>query len=152
MHPTAQSLLLFARFFQFCLLWPWPLTSKINRVHPLIIGNICAKFDQINSKSDLCWVHKIISFYPLTSIVTSKINMVYPLVMVNMSARFDEDVQRGLVSIVLTKVKPWRTDRQQRYNIPCATPCAGITNFHWISRQNTPCNLCQGHKMLKGFW
>ena len=30
-----------------CVLWPLPLTSKINRVHPLIMANIFnAKFDE----------------------------------------------------------------------------------------------------------
>ena len=33
-------------YFHICPLWPWPLTSKINRVHPLIILNMFAKFDK----------------------------------------------------------------------------------------------------------
>ena len=33
-------------YFHLCQLWPWPLTSKINRVHPLVIVNMYAKFDE----------------------------------------------------------------------------------------------------------
>ena len=33
-------------FFSTCPLWPWPLTSKINRVHHLTMVNISARFDE----------------------------------------------------------------------------------------------------------
>ena len=36
----------FTAYFHTCPLWPWPLTSKINRVHPLTIVNITANFDE----------------------------------------------------------------------------------------------------------
>ena len=36
----------FTAYFHTCPLWPWPLTSKINRVHPLTRVNISAKFDE----------------------------------------------------------------------------------------------------------
>ena len=29
-----------------CLLWPWPLTLKINMDHPLIMTKVCGKFDK----------------------------------------------------------------------------------------------------------
>ena len=35
----------FTAYFHTCPLWPWPLTSKMNRVHPLTMINISAKFD-----------------------------------------------------------------------------------------------------------
>ena len=28
-----------------CVLWPWPLTSKINMVHPLTMAYLYAKYD-----------------------------------------------------------------------------------------------------------
>ena len=38
--------IVFTRFFPYlCLLWPWPLTSKINKIYPLTLDNICAKLD-----------------------------------------------------------------------------------------------------------
>ena len=36
----------FTAYICTCPLWPWPLTSKINRVDPLNMVNISAKFDQ----------------------------------------------------------------------------------------------------------
>ena len=33
-------------YFNICLMWPWPLSPKINRVHPLVIVNMSAKFDE----------------------------------------------------------------------------------------------------------
>ena len=36
----------FTAYFNTCSLWPWPLTSKINRVHPCTKVNISAKFDE----------------------------------------------------------------------------------------------------------
>ena len=35
----------FTAYFHTCTLWPWPLTSKMNRVHPLTMINISAKLD-----------------------------------------------------------------------------------------------------------
>ena len=43
---TVQSLLCSQAYFHTCPLWPWPLTSKINRVHPLVMVNMSAKFDK----------------------------------------------------------------------------------------------------------
>ena len=36
----------FQAYFHICPLWPWPLTFKINRVHPLTIVNMFAKSDK----------------------------------------------------------------------------------------------------------
>ena len=36
----------FTAYFHTCPLWPWRLTSKINRVHPLTMVNISAKFEE----------------------------------------------------------------------------------------------------------
>ena len=36
----------FTAYCHTCPLWPWPLTSKINRVHPLTKVHISAKFDE----------------------------------------------------------------------------------------------------------
>ena len=43
---TVKSLLCSQAYFHRCPLWPWPLTSKINRVHPLIMVNMSSKFDK----------------------------------------------------------------------------------------------------------
>ena len=43
---TVKSLLCSQAYFHRCPLWPWPLTSKINRVHPLIMLNMSSKFDK----------------------------------------------------------------------------------------------------------
>ena len=72
-------------YFHICPLWPWPLTFKINRVHPLTMPNMSAKP------------------WPLTF----KINRVHPLTMPNMSAKFDQEAHNGLVSIVFTSLFPY---------------------------------------------
>ena len=53
----------FTAYFHTCPLWPWPLTSKINRVYPLTMINISAKFDEE--------IHKLTftSLFPYMSIV-----------------------------------------------------------------------------------
>ena len=93
---TVKSLLCSQAYFHRCPVWPWPLTSKINRVHPLITVNMSCKFDDL---------------WPLTS----KINRVHPLITVNMSCKFDKEICNGLVSMVFTSVtikKVWLPDRQ----------------------------------------
>ena len=44
-HSGLVSILLTSLFFLY-LLWPWPLTSKINRVYSLTMINMSAKFDE----------------------------------------------------------------------------------------------------------
>ena len=58
----------FTAFFHTCPLWPWPLTSKINRVHPLTMVNIPAKFDKEIHNSLVSIVFT--SLFPYMSIVT----------------------------------------------------------------------------------
>ena len=48
-------------------MWPWPLTSKINRVHPLIMVSMSAKFDKEIHNSLVCIVFTSLFLY--TSIV-----------------------------------------------------------------------------------
>ena len=94
-----------------CPLWPWPLTSKINRVHPLTMVNMSAKFDK-EIRFSLHCVHKLISIYvhcdpwPLTYKINS-LNRVYPLTMANTSAKFDQEAHDSLVAIVFTSLFPF---------------------------------------------
>ena len=54
----------FTAYFHTCPLWPWPLTSKINRVHPLTMVNISAKVWKRNTQRfSLYCVHKLIFIY-----------------------------------------------------------------------------------------
>ena len=116
---TVKSLLCSQAYFHRCPLWLWPLTSKINRVHPLITVNMFTKSDKEIHNGCLYCVHKLISIdvqcdldlWPLTS----KINRVHPLITVNMSCKFDKEICNGLVSMVFTSVtikKVWLSDRQ----------------------------------------
>ena len=50
------DLLCFVHIRLFCLSWPWPL-PKINRVHPLVVENIFAKFNE-DANNDLV-SHKV---------------------------------------------------------------------------------------------
>ena len=45
---STQQLSLYCvhKLISICPLWPWPLTSKINRVYPLIMVNMSSKFDE----------------------------------------------------------------------------------------------------------
>ena len=46
-HNGLASIVFTSLFpYVYCDLDLWPLTSKINRVHPLIIVNMSAKFDE----------------------------------------------------------------------------------------------------------
>ena len=58
----------FTAYFHTCPLWPWPLTSKINRVHPCTKVNISAKFDEEIHNGLVSIV--FISLFPYMSIVT----------------------------------------------------------------------------------
>ena len=66
--------------------------------------------------------------------------------MVNMYAKFDKEICNGLVSIVFTRsthgrTEPrthGRTEPQQRYYIPTATRCAGITKSTFIIAAQSP--------------
>ena len=109
---SRRSLFAWRYSYFICLLWPWPLTSKINRVHPLTMANMSAKFDKVAHKCQpfgfFC-VHKLFSIYVYRDLdlwpLTSKINRVHPLIIVNMSAKFAEEAHNGLVSIAFTTGK-----------------------------------------------
>ena len=95
-----------------CDLDLWPVTSKINRVHPLIIVNMSAKFDEKAHNGSVFYrVHKLISIYVNSDLdlwpLTSKINRVHSLVIVNMSAKFDEEAHNGSLFIVFTSLFPY---------------------------------------------
>ena len=76
------------------------LTSKINRVHPLITGNICAKFDT-NTHVGSLYVHKVV--YSDLDPLSIKINRGDHLIMVSISFKFDDDVPNGSISITFTR-------------------------------------------------
>ena len=50
----------FTRFFYVCLLWPWPLTSKINRIHRT--SSSCQDFICL---PNLIKMHITVNFFPL---------------------------------------------------------------------------------------
>ena len=81
----------------------WPVTSKINRVHPLPIVNMSAKFDEEAQNGLVSIV--LTRLLPYMSIVTLtsdlQNNRVHPLTIAKMSARFDKEEHNGLVSIML---------------------------------------------------
>ena len=55
-------------YFHTCPLWPWPLTSKMKRIHPLTMINITAKFDAEIHNGLISFVFTSLSCY--MSIVT----------------------------------------------------------------------------------
>ena len=67
--------------------------------------------------------------------------------MVNMSAKFDKETCNGVVSIMFTRSMHGQTDGttepQQRYYIPNATRCAGI------SGDNEVCNIKVNTNVVK---
>ena len=58
----------FTAYYHACPLWPWPLTSKINRVHPLTMVNMSAKFYKEAHNGLVAIVFT--SLFPYMSIVT----------------------------------------------------------------------------------
>ena len=67
-HSTTWSLLCSQGYSHICPLWPLPLTFKIKRVHPLIMCNMCMKFDEntLNSFVSIMFTR----LFPYLSIVT----------------------------------------------------------------------------------
>ena len=76
MHTTVW---IYHVHFNICDYWPSPLTSKINRTHPVIMVNMSTKFDE-----DPHTVQSIIFtrlFAAMTIVtLTSKINRIHPLI------------------------------------------------------------------------
>ena len=67
-YTTVLSLSCSQAYFHICPLWPWPMTSKINRIYRLIMVNMSAKFDK-----EICnGVVSIVftSLFPYMSILT----------------------------------------------------------------------------------
>ena len=71
------------------------MTSKLNRIYPLNIVNMYAKFEedaQIGSAA-IVFTRLILCKSKVT--LASKINRIHPFTIVNMSAKFDEDAHNG---------------------------------------------------------
>ena len=66
-HKRSVSVV-FTSLIHICPLWPWPLTSKIKRVHPLIMVYMSAKVDQETHNGLVTIV--CTSLFPSISIVT----------------------------------------------------------------------------------
>ena len=120
-------------------MWPWPLTSKINRVHLLTMADMYAKFDEKAHNALVSILFTTLFRNMSIMTLTSKINMVHPLVIVNMSAKFDKHTQRFSFYHV-HRVKAWRThsrttEPQEHYNIPSARRCTEIIWLTW------PCKM-----------
>ena len=85
---------------------PWPLTLKINRVHPLPMGNICGRFavSMIITLSSMLFT-MILSLSPQWPWpLTLKINRVHPLPMGNICGRFDVSMMTALSSMLFTRI------------------------------------------------
>ena len=108
-HTMVYSLSCLPAYFHICLLRPWPLTSKINWVHPLTMANtmpsLMKKHTMVYSLSCLPAYFHICLLRPWP--LTSKIDWVHPLTMANMYAKFDEEAHNGLVFIVFTSLFPY---------------------------------------------
>ena len=91
-HSTTCLLSSSQCYLHICQLWPWPLTLKIKRVHPLIIGNTWTKFDENTLKLFISIMFAmLLSFSPFWSwLLNSKFDRAHPLIMVDVSAKFDE--------------------------------------------------------------
>ena len=93
-----------------CDLDLWPLTSKINRVHPLITVNMSCKFDK-----EIC---------------NGLVSMVF-------TSKFDKEIYNGLVSMVFTSVtikKVWLSDRQTHARTHRQTPDKVIPMCRYASQ------------------
>ena len=97
--------------YVYCDLELWPLTSKINRVHPPTMANMSAKFDE-EAHNGLVSI-LFTSLLPYMSVVTLNFDLWPPksigstLALANMSAKFNEEAHNGLVSIVFTSLFPY---------------------------------------------
>ena len=87
-----------------CELDRWPLTYKINRVHPQTMANMSAKFDEEAHNGLVSIMFTSLLPYKFIVTLTSKINRVRLLTMANTSAKFDEEAHNGLIPIVSTSL------------------------------------------------
>ena len=119
-----------------CDLDLWPLTSKINRNHPLTMANMSAKFDKEIDNGLVSIMFT--SLFPYVSTVTLTFNLWPPksigfilsswLTCLPSLTKKHATVQslscsQGPCPDAHTRT---RTEPQQRYYIPVATRCAGI--------------------------
>ena len=75
------------------------MTLKFNRVHPIIIGKICAQLDKNTLNRSISIVlSRLYSLLPILTL-TSKFNRVYPLLLENICAEFDN--QKSLTRLEL---------------------------------------------------
>ena len=101
------SLLCSLSEFHCCTLRPWPLTSEINMVHPLIIRNICAKFDQNTLSSLTSFVFtRLYSLLPIVTLI-SKIKMVHPFLLSNIRIKVHQNTLNSLIYIVFIRLFPY---------------------------------------------
>ena len=105
-YTTVKSLSCPKAYLHICTLWPCPLTFKNDRVHPLTMVYMHAKFDKEinNGLVSICsqaYFH-ICPLWPRT--LTPKINRVHPHTKTNTSAKFDQEAHNDLVAIVSTSL------------------------------------------------
>ena len=97
-------------WYRECQSWPWYLTPwpKINRVLPLIIHNLHAKFERDLAKTVVAIVctrsytqsAKVdLDLWPLWS----KVNRVPPLIIHNLHVKFESDYTKPVVAIMSTR-------------------------------------------------
>ena len=88
---------------------PLKLTSKSNRIHPLImILNMWLVWQRSKLQSPFYGVHNDKVWQTHTHMIwplTSKINRGHPFIM---SAKFEEDAYKSSISIMFTKLFPYR--------------------------------------------
>ena len=127
--------------YVYCDLDLWPMTYKINRVHPLTMANFYAKFDR-EAHNGLVSI-LFTSFFPYMSIVTLIFDLWSPKSIGFILSSYWTCLPSLMNKHTMVKFlsysqgKAWRThahtDRrtepQQRYNIPFATRCTGIKMF-----------------------
>ena len=80
------------------------MTLKIIRLYELIIGNICATFDQNTLKDLPSFAFKIFQMWPDFWPRTLKINRIDPLVIGNICASLDQNTLNGLIYIVFARL------------------------------------------------
>ena len=145
------SLLCSLSDFNCCILWPWPLTSEINTVHPLIVCNICAKFDQntLNSLTSFVFT-RLYSLLPIVNLtLISKIKRVHPFLLGNICAKFNQNTHDSFIctGIVFIRLFPYLIILTLKGLITrgaTVTGCATVVNFcckglYYLKR---PKNMC----------
>ena len=139
---TVKPLLCSQAYFHRCPVWPWPLTSKINRVHPLITVNMSCKFDK-----EIC--NRLVSMV-FTSVTIKKVWLSDRQTHARTHTQTDAgqsdpyvplcfagDTINCLVSMVFTSVtikKVWLSDRQTHARTHRQTPDKVIPMCRYASQ------------------